>query len=262
MVDAYNFLASWQLFPERGTYEFGDRPKSGIFRIELEGTGRSLAISMNWVSLEDQAFTSQYSISPDGDEYPFDNPEIGDTVQARFENNLSFSTSFKKNNNLVLEVFHEITPKGYLRIVHHHYNDQGQKFTNEEIYHKQLSVLPYAASVSGAVIKPTEAGVIRHQALSAMEEQTNMQLTQIRQQIELLAIQAKEIQKRKELSMIIYDAQIGFAPVIGQLYFLYEKEDGSHLVSLVGPKEWGRSKPYKNFVAAVKLLADHTWKEE
>ncbi|MBX2894015.1 MAG: DUF2452 domain-containing protein [Cyclobacteriaceae bacterium] len=94
-----------------------------------------------------------------------------------------------------------------------------------------------------------------------MEEQTNMQLTQIRQQIELLAIQAKEIQKRKELSMLIYEAQLGFAPVIGQTYYLYEKEDGSHLLSLIGPKEWGRSKPYKTFIAAVSLLADHTWKE-
>jgi predicted transcriptional regulator len=53
-----------------------------------------------------------------------------------------------------------------------------------------MSVLPYSASVGGAVIKPTEEGVIRHKALSAMEEQTNMQLEQIRKQIELLALQA------------------------------------------------------------------------
>lgn len=261
MVDAYNFLASWQLFPEKGTYEFGNRPKSGIYRIELSGTGKELAISMNWVSLEDQAFASQFSITPDGAWNEFEDAALGDAVKAVFESQLILNVTFTKSNKPVLEVVHEITPKGYLRVVHHHYNEQGEKFTNEEIYHKQLSVLPYSASVSGAVIKPNEAGVIRHQALSAMEEQTNMQLTQIRQQIELLAIQAKEIQKRKELSMIIYDAQIGFAPVIGQTYYLYEKEDGTHLVSLVGPKEWGRSKPYKNFVAAVKLLADHTWQE-
>jgi len=261
MVDAYNFLASWQLFPEKGTYEFGNRPKSGIFRIELAGTGKQLSISMNWVSLEDQAFSSQYSITPDGLDYDFDNLEIGDTVKSEFINSLLFHTTFTKNKKPSLEVSHEITPKGYLKVTHHHYTDT-EKFTNEEIYHKQLSVLPYSASVSGAVIKPNEAGVIRHQGLSAMEEQTNMQLTQIRQQIELLAIQAKEIQKRKELSMIIYDAQVSFAPVIGQTYYLYEKDDASHLVSMISPKEWGRGKaPYKSFVAAVKLLADHTWKE-
>ena len=62
--------------------------------------------------------------------------------------------------------------------------------------------------------------------------------------------------------MIIYDAQISFIPVIGQTYFLYEKADASHLVSMISPIEWGRSKnPYKSFVATVRLLADHTWNE-
>lgn len=261
MIDAYNFLASWQLFPEKGTYEFGNRPKSGIYRIELSGTGKELAISMNWVSLEDQAFTSQFVITPDGAWNEFPDHALGDAVRATFSSQLGLEVEFTKDAQPTLLVLHEITPKGYLKVVHQHMNAAGEKFTNEEIYHKQLSVLPYSASVSGAVIKPNEAGVIRHQALSAMEEQTNMQLTQIRQQIELLAVQAKEIQKRKELSAIIYEAQIGFAPVIGQMYYLYEKEDAGHLLSLVGPKEWGRSKPYKSFVATVKLLADHTWQE-
>lgn len=260
MVDAYNFLASWQLFPERGTYECGSRPKSGIFKIELGGTGRHLVISMNCVSLEDHAFTSQYSVMPTGEEFPFDDAEVGETIQARFIDSISFETIFSKGGKPALRVLHEITPKGYLKVTQEHHRAEGV-LTDVETYHKQLSVLPYSASVSGAVIKPNEAGIIRHHALSAMEEQTNMQLTQIRQQIELLAIQAKEIQKRKELSMIIYNAEINFAPVIGQTYNLYERADGAHLISMIGPKEWGRSFPYKSFVATVVLLADHTWKE-
>lgn len=260
MVDAYNFLASWQLFPEKGTYELGQRPKSGIYKIALGGTGRQLEISMNWVSLEDQAFSSHYTVTPDGEEYQLVNHDLADVISSHFVDSTTFETSFARNGKVTLLVRHEITPKGYLKVIQTHYKEQDDKFTNEEIYHKQLSVLPYSASVSGAVIKPTEAGVIRHQALSAMEEQTNMQLTQIRQQIELLAIQAKEIQKRKELSMIIYDSKISFAPVIGQTYYLYEKDDASHLVSMISPKEWGKKSPYK-YVATVKLLADHTWKE-
>lgn len=260
MVEAYNFLSSWQLFPEKGTYEFGDRPKSGIYKIEIGGSGKELSISMNWVSLEDQAFTSQYSAIPNGDEQSCD-PSLADSLTIEFASQLSFTTSFIKGGGIILRVLHEITPKGLLKITQTHFIDQ-KELTNTEVYHKQFSVLPYSSSVSGAVIKPNEAGVIKHQALSAMEEQTNMQLTQIRQQIELLAIQAKEIQKRKELSMIIYEAKLSFAPVIGQKYFLYEQENGEHLVSMVGPKEWGRKGlPYKSFVAEVKLLADHTWVE-
>jgi hypothetical protein len=259
MVDAYNFLASWQLFPERGTYEIGERPKSGIYKIALGGAGKQLEISMNWVTIEDQAFSSQYTIIPDNQLHSCDNPDLADTVQAVIVGTTNIETTFFRGQRPVLEVKHEITPKGYLRVRHTHYLASGT-FTNEEFYHKQLSVLPYSASVSGAVIRPTEQGVIRHQALSAMEEQTNMQLTQIRQQIELLAIQAKEIQKRKELSMIIYDSKINFVPVIGQTYYLYQDEDHTHLISMIAPGEWGKNPPY-TFVAAVKLLADHTWKE-
>jgi hypothetical protein len=61
--------------------------------------------------------------------------------------------------------------------------------------------------------------------------------------------------------MLIYDAKISFAPVIGKIYYLYEKEDGAYLVSMIGPKEWGRKTPYKSFISAIQLLADHTWKE-
>ncbi|MBS1760004.1 MAG: DUF2452 domain-containing protein [Bacteroidetes bacterium] len=152
-------------------------------------------------------------------------------------------------------------PNGYLRITQQGYKEDGNSYTNTEVYHKQLSVLPYSASVAGAVIKANEEGIIKHKALTAMEEQTNMQLEQIRKQIELLALQAHEIQQRKELSMMIYNAKLSFKPNIGQTYYLYEKNDGNSMLSLVSPKEWGKSSPFKKFVAAVQLLADHTWKE-
>ncbi len=260
MTDLYNFLASWQLFPEKGTYEVGNRPKSGIYKIQLGDNTRQLYIHMSWVSIEDIAFDSSYQVYPTGQLEELKDNELADFIQCTVIDSQQFETRFFKNNRLVLHVHHDITPKGFLKITQSHHRAEGDVATNTEIYHKQMSVLPYSSSVSGAVIKPNEAGIIRHQALSAMEEQTNMMLTQIRQQIELLAIQAKEIQKRKELSMLIYEAKLSFSPVIGQLYYLYENADGSNILSMIGPKEWGAKPPY-NFVAAVRLLADHTWKE-
>jgi hypothetical protein len=261
MVAAYNFLASWQLFPEKGNYEFGERPKSGIYKIESAGENKQLVIHHNWVNLENQAFASDYRIIADGDLHEFENKALADKVQVNFPDGISFEIHFYHAGQVVLHVVHEIMPNGYLRITQQGFNPEGKAYTNTEIYHKQLSVLPYSASVSGAVIKATEEGVIKHKALTAMEEQTNMQLEQIRKQIELLALQAQEIQKRKDLSMMIYDARLSFKPNIGQTYYLYEKNDGSHMLSLVSPKEWGSGGPFKKFVAAVQLLADHTWKE-
>lgn len=262
MVEAYNFIASWQLFPEKGTYEWGERPKSGIYRIAGTENKKTIQININWVTLENQAFESDFTLVADGEIFPFDNKELADTATAIFNDSLTLEVNFQKNGQEILRVLHELMPNGYLKVTRKGFKPDGNAYTNIEIYHKQLSVIPYSTSVSGAVVKANEEGMIRHKALTAMEEQTNMQLEQIRKQIELLAIQAQEIQMRKELSMIIYNAKISFNPVIGQTYFLYEKKDETHVLSLISPKEYGGgSGPYKKFVAPVKLLADHTWVE-
>ena len=111
---------------------------------------------------------------------------------------------------MVLHIVHEIMPNGYLKIIQQGIRERWDQLYQCRDYHKQLSVLPYSASVAGAVIKANEEGMIKHKALTAMEEQTNMQLQQIRKQIELLALQAQEIQKRKELSLMIYSAKLSF----------------------------------------------------
>ena len=261
MVQAYNFLGSWQLFPEKGTYEYGERPKSGIYKIESADEKNGLSISHNWITIENKGFNSQYKIIADGELHAFNDRLLADEVQVIFTDSITFEMHFYKAGQVILHVVHEIMPNGYLKTTQQGFRDNGTSYTNTEIYHRQMSVLPYSASVSGALVKPTEEGVIRHKALTAMEEQTNMQLDQIRKQIELLALQAQEIHKRKELSMLIYNAKLSFNPVIGQIYYLYEKQDGNHMISLITPKEWGASMPFKRFVAGVQLLADHTWKE-
>jgi hypothetical protein len=261
MVDAYNFLASWQLFPEKGIYEWGERPKSAIYKIESIPDTKDLRISHHWVSLENNAFDSNYSLTADGGLNDFENQELAEKAQVSFPDGISMEIHFYKAGQATLHVVHQILPNGYLKVTQQGSKEDGKAYTNSEIYHKQLSVLPYSAAVSGAVIHHTEQGIIKHKALTAMEEQTNMQLEQIRKQIELLALQAHEIQQRKELSMMIYKANLSFKPNIGQTYYLYQKKDDTHTLSLVAPKEWGPNGPFKKFIATVQLLADHTWKE-
>ncbi|TDO25843.1 DUF2452 domain-containing protein [Sediminibacterium goheungense] len=261
MVQAYNFLASWQLFPEKCDFQSGIPPKSGNYKIESIENGHALGISINWVSMDNEAYYTQYRIVPDGVMRTFDNPELADAATASIINSSTLLFQFFKNEQSVLQVKHEIMPNGYLKLTQEGADNAGKTFVNIEIYHKQLSVLPYASSVAGVAIRPTKEGVIKHKALSAMEDQTNMQLDQIRQQIELLARQAQEIRKRKELSMMIYEAKLNFKPQIGHIYHLYEKNDGQHILSLVSPQEWGGSGPFRQFVSSVRLLADHTWVE-
>jgi predicted transcriptional regulator len=199
MVQAYNFLASWQLFPEKSQFEYQLVPKSGNYKIESIQNGHALSFSHNWVNLENEAFYAQYHVIPNGELQSFENIELADTVSAIINNASCLTVHFIKEEVEVLQVVHEILANGFLKVTHKGKKNTGDDFTNIEVYHKQLSVLPYASSAGSVAIRPTKEGVIKHKALSAMEDQTNMQLNQIKEQIELLARQAQEIRKRKEL---------------------------------------------------------------
>ncbi len=120
-------------------------------------------------------------------------------------------------------------------------------------------LLPYAHTVGGAVIKPIDKGRVKGLAVSAMYDQTEVQLDQIREQVTLLAVQAEKIHRRVQVSEKIYLADIGFKPLIGKTYHLYQRKNGKETLSMVGPNEWGKSMPFESFVATVKLLSDHTW---
>lgn len=120
-------------------------------------------------------------------------------------------------------------------------------------------LLPYAHTTGSAIIRPEDKGRIRGNAMTAMYDQTERQMEQLRQQMETLVRQAKSLDQRMQISEVIYQADIPFQPVIHHVYHLYRrKSDGSHVISMIAPAEWGRKAPYE-YLATVRLLGDHTW---
>ncbi|MDX2135069.1 MAG: DUF2452 domain-containing protein [Saprospiraceae bacterium] len=120
-------------------------------------------------------------------------------------------------------------------------------------------LLPYAHTVGGVAIRPEDKGQIRGNAMTAMYDQTDRQMEQLRQQMETLVDQAQSLQKRMAVSELIYQAEVNFQPVIHYIYHLYQrKSDGGHVLSMVAPHEWGRKQPFEH-LATVRLLGDHTW---
>lgn len=120
-------------------------------------------------------------------------------------------------------------------------------------------LLAFPHTVGSALVKPEDMGKVKGRGITAMRQQTDRQMKQLYEQVQLLVDQANAIKKRVEVSERIYLAQMSFEPLIGHTYYLYEKKDGSDVLSLVAPGEWGRSFPYAACLARVTLLADHTW---
>ena len=130
---------------------------------------------------------------------------------------------------------------------------------NDQDFPTNPGLLEIPHTIGSALIKPEDMGKTKGRAMTAMRQQTHNQMTQIFEQMRVLAGQARDIRKRIEISEKIYLAQMGFEPIIGQIYFLYLKKDGCHLLSMISPSEWGKSIPYEKYISSVKLLADHTW---
>ncbi len=126
----------------------------------------------------------------------------------------------------------------------------------------QPGLVAFPHSVGGAVIKPEDQGKMKGRSVTAMRQQTERQMQQLYEQAQTLARQARAIQHRVEVSERIYTAQMNFEPIIAHTYHLYERADGTDVLSMVSPREWGRKTPYAAYLAKVTLLADHTWEVE
>jgi hypothetical protein len=52
----------------------------------------------------------------------------------------------------------------------------------------------------------------------------------------------------------VYSATYNFLPVIGETYYLYEKNDGSPFLSLIAPTEWNMK-----FIGSTRLESNNKW---
>ena len=120
-------------------------------------------------------------------------------------------------------------------------------------------LISFPHHIGSVSVKPEDKGKIRGRAMIAMKDQTERQMAQLYQQMQTLVDQANQLKARVEVSEKIYQSHMNFEPVIGHIYYLYEKENDKIVLSMISPVEWGDSNPYKKHTATVKLLGDHTW---
>jgi len=119
-------------------------------------------------------------------------------------------------------------------------------------------LIEFAHHVGSAEIQPVDKSKLMGRAMTSMYEQTDMQLHQLKRQMQLLLDEASKIQARKVISEKIYSTKLGYKPLINKEYYLYQREDESNMLSMIAPKEWGRSSRL-TFVASAILLSDYTW---
>ena len=114
------------------------------------------------------------------------------------------------------------------------------------------NILPYGTNVGAPAIKPNDVGVWRGEKIIKTNQYFEAKFNEIKEDYQKLI-------ENYEWNKLVYASDFKFEPEKGKVYFLYQKEDGIDFMSMIGPEEWGRKKNWANFVAEIKLLADHTW---
>jgi len=109
------------------------------------------------------------------------------------------------------------------------------------------NLLPYPHHVAAPKIEPVDLSAFNslqaHKVSKSLQKRTDEITTLIRQ-----------LQEDYTLNLQLYSAARAFEPVLGEVYHLYEKEDGSQFLSLISPREWN-----KKYLYSGSLNSDGTW---
>ena len=138
-----------------------------------------------------------------------------------------------------------------------------QKFPDNVVYNYETeefdaNIKPYGTNVSAPAIRPNDMSSIKGRAITAAERYAEKEIDKLRKQAALIMEQVREVKERVDVSKIIYEADFSMQPIIGNRYFLYERKDGTHFLSLIAETQWIKIDPGK-FLAEVELLPDQTW---
>lgn len=136
--------------------------------------------------------------------------------------------------------------------------DNPDFFDEDGSYVGPANLSPIPLTLGSPVIKAEDRNQIKANAVEAMHHYANQEIAMLKKQADLIMEQVREIENRLKVSEKIYQSDMRFTPVIGQIYHLYENGDHFKL-SLIGPGEWGRSKTIGKYLASVRLLGDHSW---
>ena len=71
--------------------------------------------------------------------------------------------------------------------------------------------------------------------------------------------EAAKLQDSIKLNQMMDNSEIGFAPIVGEEYHLYQRQNNSTFVSMISPKEWSRKDI--EYLGTYKVDSQNVWTE-
>lgn len=118
-------------------------------------------------------------------------------------------------------------------------------FSEEQGYN--ASLLPYATSVGAPVIKIDDVVSWKSRGINNVNKEFENKFNELKLQYQNLMLEY-------EWNELVYGARFSFEPVIGEIYHLYQDDEGINFLSLISPQEWN-----KEHIGTFKLNSDKKW---
>lgn len=118
-------------------------------------------------------------------------------------------------------------------------------YSNEEGYN--ASLLSYSTNVGAPVIRLDDVVSWKSRGITNVNKELELKFNELK-------LQYENLMKEYEWNELVYSARFSFEPVIGEIYHLYQGDDGVHFLSLIAPSEWN-----KEHLGTFKLNSDKKW---
>ena len=114
---------------------------------------------------------------------------------------------------------------------------------------KKPNLLPYGSNVGAPSIKPTDISSWKDEKVVTTNHYFSSRYDEIKKDY-------LKLMEEYEWNTLVYNSEFRFKPIMGKVYFLYQKDDGKLFLSLIEPNEWD-----KIFIGAFKLISENRWEK-
>ena len=120
---------------------------------------------------------------------------------------------------------------------------------NPETKKYDASIKPYATSVGAPVITTTDTVLWKNRSINRVNHKVNAKYLELKAEYE-------KMMEEFEFNNLIFNSKFNFEPIIGDVYHLYERENGETFLSIIAPHECS----FKS-VGSFYLNADQIWEK-
>ncbi len=104
--------------------------------------------------------------------------------------------------------------------------------------------IPYPVSTLSPPIVPNDLTSFKSRGISSIEKELSLKLENIKNEyIETI--------NHYNWNKLVYSSDYSFEPVVGNIYYLYRRTDGTFTLSMISPDEW-----YLEYIATVRLSVE------